>query len=113
MELHKRIGKRIKQLRHQCGLSQAGLADLANVSTEYLSRVERGRAAASVNLLARLAGGLGVKLQDMFAFGTAETVDPVAARANRIARAVVQADEEVGEVLEGLVGQVCKRLHGK
>ena len=113
MDVHQRIGKQIKLLRNRTGLSQAKLADLSSVSVEYLSRVERGRAAASVNLLSRLTEGLGVRLQDLFAFKTAETVEPAEARANRIARAIVQTDEEVGKVLEDLVGQVCRRLQGK
>ena len=113
MDLNSGIGKQIKLLRNRTGLSQAKLADRSRVSVEYLSRVERGKAAASVNLLARLAEGMGVNLQDIFAFETVETVDPVVARANRIARTIVQADEEVGEVLEDLVGQVCRRLRSK
>ena len=113
MDLHHKIGKQIKLLRGRTRLSQARLADMANVSTEYLSRVERGKAAASVNLLARLADGMGVNLQDLFAFETTEAVDPLKARANRIARTIVQADDEVGKVLEDLVGQVSKRLRGK
>lgn len=59
------IGNRIKELRHQRGLSLRELAKLAQVSQGNLSAIERGdRQGGNLTLLSgkRLAKALGVSL---------------------------------------------------
>jgi transcriptional regulator with XRE-family HTH domain len=53
-------GHRLRHLRHQAGLSQAGLADQAGISLTAITRLERQRnAPCRPRTLGRLAAALG------------------------------------------------------
>lgn len=110
MDLHAAIGKRIKKLRLQVGFSQAGLADRAATSTEYISRLERNRGAASVLLLQRIADALGVPLRDLFDFDSSAAVDIRSARAQRVASIVEGLDDDSADLLEGFVVKFGRHL---
>jgi transcriptional regulator with XRE-family HTH domain len=58
--VRQRIGKRIKQLREEGGLTLRALEMKANVSASYLSAVERGRSSPTSDLLVRLGYFLSV-----------------------------------------------------
>lgn len=55
MEKRVRIGSRIQRLRRANQLSQEKLAELADFSTNYLSRIERGKENPSFEILVRIA----------------------------------------------------------
>jgi transcriptional regulator with XRE-family HTH domain len=46
-------------------MSQAGLAHQAQVTTNYISRLEGGGAAPGIDLVARIAQALGVSISDL------------------------------------------------
>ncbi|HEX5580259.1 MAG TPA: short-chain fatty acyl-CoA regulator family protein [Gemmatimonadaceae bacterium] len=48
-------GRRIRALRHRCGLSQAAFAERLGISTSYLNLLENDRRALTTDLLLRLA----------------------------------------------------------
>jgi transcriptional regulator with XRE-family HTH domain len=54
------LGQRIRDLRRKRGLTQEQLAELADLSTPYVSHLERGSKKASLAVLVRLAESLGV-----------------------------------------------------
>lgn len=54
------LGQRIRDLRRKRGLTQEQLAELADLSTPYVSHLERGTKKASLAVLVRLAESLGV-----------------------------------------------------
>lgn len=54
------LGKEIRDLRRKRGLTQEQLAELADLSTPYVSHLERGSKKASMAVLVRLAESLGV-----------------------------------------------------
>ena len=54
------VGTRIRELRHEQGLSLAALADASELSKGHLSSVEHGLAAITIHTIARLANGFGV-----------------------------------------------------
>lgn len=54
------LGARIKELRHEQGLSLTALADLAGLSKGHLSDIERGHCSATVKTLAAISEGLCV-----------------------------------------------------
>jgi len=58
------VGRRIRQLRQQLGLSLRQIAG-PGCSPGYLSRVERGQRVPSVSVMADLADKLGVTLEDL------------------------------------------------
>jgi len=62
------FGRRIKELRKNCGLSQEELAEKAEVSSKYISRIEMGQSFPSIETLAKLADALNVELKDFFEF---------------------------------------------
>lgn len=51
----------LRRLREKDGLSQAGLARKAEITSQHLMRMERGDASASPAVLARLAEALAVE----------------------------------------------------
>ena len=57
----KEIGKRVRQLRKEAGLTQEALATKANISTNTLARIERGVQLISNPSLLNLSKALGVK----------------------------------------------------
>ena len=54
----KQIGIRIRDLRHECGLTQEALAEEASLSVSYLSHIERGKKRASLAVLVQIAAVL-------------------------------------------------------
>lgn len=59
------VGRRIKQLRQAQTLTVQDLAKRAGVSAGYVSEVERGLSAVSVDKLMKIADGLGVNLDSL------------------------------------------------
>jgi transcriptional regulator with XRE-family HTH domain len=59
------IGRRIRNLRMDRGMSQVMLADAAELSRVNLSRIERGKAAVMITTLLRITRALGVTLADL------------------------------------------------
>jgi transcriptional regulator with XRE-family HTH domain len=57
-----RVGSRIKSLRLKKKLSQARVAESSGISSKYLGEVERGEANISVELVGKVAQGLGVPM---------------------------------------------------
>ena len=113
MDVYTQLGQRIREVRKGCGLSQAQLAEIANTSPEFVSRVERGKTAPSIATAHRIAMGLGVELRALFDFGGDNELDQAGSRANRIAKVVVEADDAVARILEDFVLQASRRLRVK
>lgn len=66
MDIKDKVGQRIKELRHELGLSQEALANKAEVDRTYVTDVENGRRNISVELLEKLIIALEVSFQDFF-----------------------------------------------
>lgn len=62
------FGIRMKELRKSRGLSQEELAERADISSKYISRIEMGQGFPSIDVLAKLANALNVELKDFFEF---------------------------------------------
>lgn len=69
MNAKKLLGSRIKELRQGRGLSQEQLAELVDIDTKHLSRIETGLSAPTVDRLEMLADAFGVELHQLFEFG--------------------------------------------
>lgn len=59
------LGRYLRALRRQKNLTQEQLAERARVHPTFISRIEGGRAMPSLDVLARLAGALGVSAADV------------------------------------------------
>ena len=60
------IGKKIKTLRKQKGLTQAELAEKINVDSKYISRLETGISVASIATMIKISKALDIQLSDIF-----------------------------------------------
>jgi transcriptional regulator with XRE-family HTH domain len=60
------LGKDIKFLRSRRGLTQAALAEKANISIIFLSSIERGSKYPKPDVLARIAEALEVEVFELF-----------------------------------------------
>jgi transcriptional regulator with XRE-family HTH domain len=60
------LAARIRQLRHDCELSQEALAEAAGIHRTYLGGIETGRRNPSLKNLGRIAKALGVSLSRLF-----------------------------------------------
>lgn len=69
MEIRELIGVRIKELRKKRGLSQEQLSEKAEITPNYLSRVERGTENPTLDMFMKLANALEVEMWEMFDFG--------------------------------------------
>ncbi|SMP04210.1 helix-turn-helix domain-containing protein [Chryseobacterium profundimaris] len=66
-EILKKIGKRIKEVRLQKGISQADLVGKmdGNIDPTNISRIEAGRTNPTVITLFRIAEALEIKISDL------------------------------------------------
>ena len=60
------VGKRIRALRKENGLSQEELGALADLHYTYIGAVERGERNCSIDSLSKIAKGLNVNVVDLF-----------------------------------------------
>lgn len=66
--LRKRLGQRIFALRKWRGFSQEKLAEASNYSVDFISLVERGINAPTIEGCGRIADALKLELKDLFDF---------------------------------------------
>lgn len=77
-ELSRVLGTRLRDRRKAAGLTQAGLAQRCGVSTELVSRIERGRCLPSLPTLIAFARTLGCTPNELLAFEGGEASDVTA-----------------------------------
>ena len=66
--LRKKFGIRLRNLRHNAGLTQEQLAEETNLSVDFISLIERGINAPSFDNLEKISLALGVSVQELFNF---------------------------------------------
>jgi transcriptional regulator with XRE-family HTH domain len=60
-----RLGRRIREVRKERGISQGELAEKAGISLITISRIERGERDPHVRTLAQIARGLGIPAYEL------------------------------------------------
>lgn len=60
------VGARLRSIRLEKGLSQEGLANLADIDRTYVGGVERGERNVSLINVKRLCDALGIDAKDLF-----------------------------------------------
>ena len=65
-KLRNDIGRKLKALRLDRGLSQEKLAELVNMSREHISCIERGKNLASTETLYNLAKFFEIDIKEFF-----------------------------------------------
>ncbi len=66
-ELHKAIGRNIRSLRKERGLTLKQMSRRTQLSVSLLSQIERAESSASVSSLFKIAAALDVKIMELFA----------------------------------------------
>lgn len=66
-ETREKIGKRIRQLRRQIGLSQEKFANLHGIDRTQVSRLERGESNFELSTLVIIVRALDITIQEFFA----------------------------------------------
>ena len=64
--LGQKLGKRVRSIRQRKAWSLEELAERAGMHVTYLSSIERGHRNPTLNVIASLAGALGVSLSELF-----------------------------------------------
>lgn len=67
-----KIGKGIRYVRKQAGLTQQGLADRIGITDEYVSNIETGKGTPSLSLLQSIAKACNVSPVVLFIAATDE-----------------------------------------
>jgi transcriptional regulator with XRE-family HTH domain len=66
--IKKKLGVRLFQLRNEAGLTQAELAEKADLSIDSINKIERGERAPSLESLEKIASALEVEPMDILNF---------------------------------------------
>jgi transcriptional regulator with XRE-family HTH domain len=64
--LAKRVGKLIRELRHEAGLSQEDFADRCGLHRTYVGCIERGEKTITLETADKVAQALGLTLSQLF-----------------------------------------------
>ena len=67
-EVNLLVGKRVKYLRRFRNLTQAQLAEKANLSVNYISQIETGVASPTLKTLLAISRALSVEIKELFNF---------------------------------------------
>ena len=65
MDMRKLVGRNVKRIRQEKGLTQEQLADLSGFSQQYISGLEQGRRNPTIVTIYELAVALGVGHMDL------------------------------------------------
>ena len=68
MDIKKKVGMRVRELRNNIGISQDELASRASLDRTYITSVECGKRNISIVNIERLSKALGVTLNEFFNF---------------------------------------------
>lgn len=77
VSIKKFLGQRIKEIRKSKGLTQPALAELVNVDSKYISRIETGNSYPSLETLENIAKSLGVDVKELFNMSHLEDKDKI------------------------------------
>jgi transcriptional regulator with XRE-family HTH domain len=61
------LARNMKENRRKCGISQAKLAERAEVSTQYIAMIELSRQFPSPEVLDRISAALNIEAYELFA----------------------------------------------
>lgn len=74
-DIKKKLGERIKFLRHNKKFTQESFAEKINIEPQSLSNIERGKFAPSIETVQKIASVLEIQPYELYLFEQEETVD--------------------------------------
>lgn len=61
-----KLGIRIRELRKSKRLTQQQLCDMVGINRTYLVGLEAGKSSPTIDLIEKIADGLGITLEELF-----------------------------------------------
>lgn len=99
------FAERLRALRRSRRMSQAKLAQAAQIHVTYVAKLERGGAAVGIDLLARLASALGVTPQNLLPDAASDPLPFLQKQAREgLESVLLRADSSMVEVLNAVIG---------
>jgi transcriptional regulator with XRE-family HTH domain len=92
MDDKKLIGIRLRELRKKHGYSQERVAELANMASNYLSRIEMGKENPTVDTFLKLAHVYKVELWELLNYGHEIKRKEIESRISIIAKSAKEED---------------------
>ena len=65
---NKQFGARIKEIREKRGLNQEQLAEILNMESRHISRIETGKSFTTLKNIVKIANALNVNISSLFSF---------------------------------------------
>ncbi len=104
MELKKRLGKRIQELRIKNGLKQSELAEKVGIATKHQSCIETGKNYPSAELIENYAKAFDVDISEVLKLNHTKSESELL---NEIYQLIKQADKTqiiiIYKILKGLI----------
>lgn len=69
------LGKRIRKLRKEQGMTQLDLATTSDIDVRQIQRLENGHTSATLKTLLKITSGLNINLIELFKFTLETTSD--------------------------------------
>ena len=108
-KLYRQIGERVRTYRKLTRLTQERLAEKADLSVHYLSRIETGSATPTLESLERITRALDVPIGELFQFRQGE-VQEAKALLQQIHRLLKHRRSEELRMVRNLIGQFVEVL---
>jgi len=111
MDILEKLGRSIKASRKAAGLTQAKLAEMTDLSDNFIALVERGQRSPSIHTLDKIATALDIPLAEFFQF---EEADPEKTNAEQALRKLIEG-RDVDEItfIEDISRFILSKLEGK
>jgi transcriptional regulator with XRE-family HTH domain len=110
-EIRMTLGTNIKNIRAHRQYSQAELAERADISIAYLSKIERGLKYPKPDILSQIAEGLNVEVYELFKTNHVPSAAPVAATRDHkklINRLSKEMTQKVVRTMDGVFERYLK-----
>jgi XRE family transcriptional regulator, regulator of sulfur utilization len=109
LDIRKVLGAWLRQVRNEKGLTQEEVAELAGVSTQYYSEVERGVRNITVLNVQRLLVGLEVNKEEVVKLlRTADMSDDEAAIIELVARLFAHGTKKAKRQVRGVLTELVE-----
>ncbi len=106
--MREQVGRRIRELRKLRGLTQAQVAERANLNTAYYAATEREGSNLTLDTLARLAVALDVPVGELFVFETRDPVDDRKAVRDQVKKLLTDGPDDRVHRLRVVLDHVLK-----
>lgn len=103
MELKKNIGKRIKEIRKQRGLSQEKLSEIIDIEQHTLSYIETGRNFFTAETLEKIIKALDIEPQELFSFGHQKAQKELLIEINKMLASNPDKIQEIYKIIKAII----------